>query len=484
MNIRKPVRAAAAALLIPILLAFTGCSLTVDGVMSVIAPTETPVPGSDLVFSDQPEATPEPMQLTYDKLDGVFNPLFAETDGDLKVVELTQLSLRAVEGNRAPAEISRTAGTDGLVSVTIRLQKGLLCADGTELTADDLLFTYYVLMDESYNGPYTVNQLPISGLPLYWNGMDSDMYGKYMMIYDEIYNAGKYDADLQKAVEDAKRAALEKGVSEEKLEYDPGVAAAQKALDEYDTVRADEIRDAIEDAWRSDVQAMVEYTMENYSGTISLRTPYSRDEVLANTGLQVAYTMLDRGFGEFDEAGGFTANSGAHWDLVTSYPLSEDLYNETFDAYNGDAAQYWSIEGFGRPDMLAAVQNRLVRAWAPQDADWRGGVQTVSGVEKVDDRTIRISLTFCDDAILRTLTEIRVAPLHVYGDVSLFDPENGSFGFIKDDLSAVRANNGKAVGAGEYAYRATDLRTVYLDANENYWLGVSDIPEVILTKAE
>ena len=68
--------------------------------------------------------------------------------------------------------------------------------------------------------------------------------------------------------------------------------------------------------------------------------------------------------------------------------------------------------------------------------------------------------------------------------MTLFDPDNGSFGFTKGDLSAVRANNGKVVGAGEYAYRETDLRTVYLDANENYWLGVSAAPEVILTKAE
>ena len=181
---KKSIRAAAAAMLIPILLTLTGCSLTVDGVMSVIAPTETPVPGSDLVFSDAPEVTPEPRQIAYEKMDGVFSPFFAETDGDKAVAEMTQLSLRAVEGNRAPAEITRTTGTDGTVSVTIRLEKGLLCADGVKLTADDLLFTYYVLMDESYDGPYTINQLPIDGIALYWNGMDSGMYGTYMMIYD------------------------------------------------------------------------------------------------------------------------------------------------------------------------------------------------------------------------------------------------------------------------------------------------------------
>ena len=481
---KKSIRAAAAALLIPILLALTGCSLTVDSVMSVIAPTETPVPGSDLVFSDQPEATPEPKQITYEKMDGVFSPFFAATDGDDCVANLTQLSLRAVEGNRAPAEITRTTGTDGKTTVTIRLQKGLLCADGVELTSDDLLFTYYVLMDESYDGPYTINQLPIDGIALYWNGMDSNMYGKYMMIYDEIYNGGKYESDLEKAVEDAKRAALEKGVSEESVDQDADVIKAQQALDEYDTVRADEIRDAIDNAWRNDAQALVDYTIENYSGTIALRTPYTREEVLANTGLQVAYTMLDRGFGKFTDDGGFASSSGKTWDLTASFPTAEDLYNEMFDAYDGDVAQYWSIEGIGRADMLAAVQNSLVREWAPLDDEWRGGIQSVSGMEKVDERTVRITLTRCDDTILKTLTEIPVVPLHVYGDESRFDPENGSFGFTKGDLSSVRANNGKAVGAGEYAYRETDLSTVYLDANENYWLGVSAVPEVILSKAE
>lgn len=61
------------------------------------------------------------------------------------------------------------------------------------------------------------------------------------------------------------------------------------------------------------------------------------------------------------------------------------------------------------------------------------------GVKKVDDRTIRISLTRCDDTILKTLTGICIAPLHVYGDVSLFDPDNDSFGFTKGNLSSVRA---------------------------------------------
>ena len=108
---KKSIRAAAAAMLIPILLTLTGCSLTVDGVMSVIAPTETPVPGSDLVFSDTPEVTPEPRQIAYEKMDGVFSPFFAETDGDKTVAEMTQLCApwRATAPlPRSPARRGRT----------------------------------------------------------------------------------------------------------------------------------------------------------------------------------------------------------------------------------------------------------------------------------------------------------------------------------------------------------------------------------------
>ena len=481
---KKSIQAAATALSVSVLLSLSGCALTVDDVMNVIAPTETPVPGADLVFSDQPEATPEPLQLSYESMDGIFSPFFAETDGDKLVVEKTQLSLRAVEGNRAPAEITRTNESDGTVTVKIRLQDDLLCSDGIALTADDLLFTYYVLMDESYDGPYTVNELPIDGLSLYWNGMDSDMYGKYMMIYDEIYNNGNYESDLEKAVEDAKTAAREKGISEESLDNNADVIAAKKALEEYDTERADEIRAAIEEAWKNDAQTLVDYTMENYSGTISLRTSYTREEVLGNAGLQVMYTMLDRGFGTINDDGSFTSSSGKTWDLQTEFPTTEDLYNEFYEAYNGDVTQYWSIEGIGRTDILSAVQNKLVREWAPQDEDWRGGIQTVSGLEKIDEYTIQFTLTYCDETVLKTLSDIYIAPLHIYGDESLFDAEEGSFGFTKGDLSTVKANNEKSVGAGEYAYRETDLYTVYLDANENYWLGTADVPEVILSKAE
>ena len=461
----------------------SGCQKpTVEGVMNVIAPTETPIPGADTTFyGDQVEVV-EPMRLTYSDLDGVFCPFWADTDGDRTVAELTQLSLLAKVGQTSPAEITTQNNEDGSTTVTIRLREGLNFSDETPVTARDLMFTYYVLLDSDYDGPSQVKTVPVRGLPDYWNGMDMDMYTKYITIFDMTYNTGRYDKDLQEALENARRAAKENGVGEERLANDPEVKKAQAALDAYDTVRAEEIRAAIEEAWRRDAQALVDYTMANYSGTISLRTDYSKEEVMDNPGLQVMYTMLDRGFGSMNEEGGFTSNGDLSWDLVEAFPTVEDLYSVMYAAYNGDAEQYWSIEGYGRGDMIGSVENDLVRRWAPEDEYWRGAVDTIQGLEMTDSHTVSVTLEYCDDVILKNLTSIYVAPLHFYGDVDLFRLEDDSFGFTRGDLSAVRAHAGEVLGGGEFVYRETDVRTVYLDPNEYYWLGQSEVPYVELAK--
>ncbi len=471
------------AVLLAAVLLLSGCGkLTVESVLNVIAPTETPVPGADVTFVGDVVETVEPLRLTYSDLDGVFCPFWASTDGDRTVVSLTQLSLLATEGNLSPADILVQTNEDGSTTVTIRLREGLAFSDETPVTTRDLMFTYYVLMDSDYDGPYQVKTLPVRGLSDYWNGMDGDMYLKYITIFDMTYNSGRYDKDLQEAVENARRAARENGVSEERLDSDAEVKKAQAALNAYDTERAEEIRAAIEEAWRRDAQALVDYTMANYSGTISLRTDYTKEQVMENPGLQVMYTMLDRGFGSMNEEGGFTSTGDLSWDLIDAFPTVEDLYSVMYAAYNGDAAQYWSIEGYGRGDMIANVENDLIRRWAPEDEYWRGSVDSIAGLEITSSRTLKVTLEYCDESILKTLTGIYIAPLHFYGDADLFRPENDSFGFTRGDLSAVRAHAGEALGGGEFVYRETDVRTVYLDPNEFYWLGQSESPYVELTK--
>ncbi len=192
--------------------------------------------------------------------------------------------------------------------------------------------------------------------------------------------------------------------------------------------------------------------------------------------------MKEKLVGQLQEDGSFKSISGKTWDLKKKFPTAEDFFNEMYTAYNGDPEQYWLIEGIGRPNMLETVENEIVMDWASADPEWRGVINSIEGIEKLDNLTVRITLEVCDDGMAQVLTDVYVAPLNVYGNPETFDVGRANFGFPKGDLRQVRSNEIVSFGGGEYVYRETDIRTVYLDSNPLYWRGESAVKEVIITK--
>ena len=110
------------------------------------------------------------------------------------------------------------------------------------------------------------------------------------------------------------------------------------------------------------------------------------------------------------------------------------------------------------------------------DASLTAGVQTgesapsITGIQKIDDYNLRVVMTEVDATSIYQLA-IQVAPLHYYGDDSLFDIENNSFGFAKGDLSSVRAKTTQPMGAGPYKFVKFENGVINFEANENYFLG-------------
>lgn len=121
------------------------------------------------------------------------NPFLVSEDSDTSLLQLTQAKLLTTdrEGNivydAAKGATIPYNGTDysyeGPASVTaaydkskkqttytIALRDDLTCSDGSVLCADDLLFTYYVLCDNSYTGGSKVSSVPIVGLDAYLCG--------------------------------------------------------------------------------------------------------------------------------------------------------------------------------------------------------------------------------------------------------------------------------------------------------------------------
>lgn len=97
-------------------------------------------------------------------------------------------------------------------------------------------------------------------------------------------------------------------------------------------------------------------------------------------------------------------------------------------------------------------------------------VANISGIERVDDYTMKITTDGFDATMIYQLG-FEIAPMHYYGDKSLYDYDNNSFGFTRGDLSIVRDKTDKPMGAGPYVFEKYENKTIYYTANENYYLG-------------
>ncbi len=97
-------------------------------------------------------------------------------------------------------------------------------------------------------------------------------------------------------------------------------------------------------------------------------------------------------------------------------------------------------------------------------------VQSISGIQRLDDHSLRIVMTeFSATAIYQLSTA--VVPMHYYGDESQYDYENNRFGFPKGDLSGVKSVTTRPMGAGPYRFLSYAGGIVTLEASETYWKG-------------
>ncbi|MBO4288649.1 MAG: hypothetical protein J5865_00935, partial [Lachnospiraceae bacterium] len=124
------------------------------------------------------------------ELSGCFSSLFATHEGDKLLASLVMPSMLVIDRqgkvvyNAGEGETRSTALAEytynGVVSIdesydkesnattySMKIRDGAVFSDGTPITADDLIFTYYVLCDPSYDGPSKVQYQNIFGVRAY-----------------------------------------------------------------------------------------------------------------------------------------------------------------------------------------------------------------------------------------------------------------------------------------------------------------------------
>ena len=364
--------------------------------------------------SEEPAATGDkPLVVGYSNFSSKFSPFFSETAYDQDVWAMTAVNLLETDrqgaivekgktGETRPyngtdytyngiADLTITENADGTIAYDFDLRDDVVFSDGEKLTADDVIFSMYVLSDPTYDGNSTFFALPIAGMEEYRSGMES--------LYSLILAAGEDNSDF--------------------------------------TLWTEEEQTAF---WKAYNEAS-----EKFAQSIA-------DFCIANG---------------YNEEGDSIAKCAANW----GYELAEDA----------TAADFWAamMEAYDNDVPTLVSTEAADVAWDelfPAFADYTKGVKTgesadsIKGIEKTGDYSVRVTLTKADAPAIYQLA-VTVAPMHYYGDASLYNYDENQFGFPKGDLSSVKAKTTEPMGAGPYKFVKFENGVVYFEANDTYFKG-------------
>lgn len=416
-----------------------------------------------------------PLVVGYDQFSQKFSPFFADTGYDQDVTKMTHeaslmttdrmggIIYNAIEGETVPyngkdytykgmadVSVKYDEATD-ITAYTAKLRNDIKFSDGVPMTADDLIFSYYVFLDPSYVGSTTLNSYKIIGLKAYQTQIASDIYTKY--------------SDIAKAI-------LAAGDQHVWSSADAWTEDQQKSYWEE-----------IKTAWLGDVQAIVDYVMDEYAKDYAKDTiGYTAEEVAANEGLKTALGMALWGFGKVGEKedksldGILTTKSGVKFDIANGqYPTLEDYYKEVYAAYAGDPVKYWETENKGDVDtttVVSVADTQFISKESAKEPSASAGVPNIEGIKKLDDYTVEVKTQGYEAPAVYSILGIQIAPMHYYGDPAQYDYANNKFGHPFGDLSIVSAKTTQPMGAGPYKFIKYENRIVYFEANEYYYKGV------------
>ena len=413
-------------------------------------------------FAEAPAEVETPLVVAIQTLSSKFSPFFADTGYDQDVVEMTQVPLMttdrtgAIVFNGIEGETLSYNGTDyyyqgiadlaqvydaetDITTYTAKLREDIKFSDGTPMTADDVIFNYYVYLDPSYTGSTTLSSYDILGLKAYLTQVPEDSL-----------------ASVVPAMEALKAA----GAGYTVTEADP---FTQEVYDAYQA--------GIADLWKADTQGITDYVFANYAADYAeAMLGKTADEVAASEGLKNALGMALWGFGEVSEDFA-TITTAAGETVAVAEATNEDYYEAAVAKYAGDFAAYLAAGESATGTTLDALNTTTMNAIAAASGvDMSAGVPNISGIKKLDDYTVEIKVKGFSAPAIYSILGIQVAPKDYYGD-GTYDYDANNFGHPYGDLSCVSAKMDAPMGAGPYKFVKYENRVVYYEANEYYFQG-------------
>lgn len=403
-----------------------------------------------------------------EKFAGEFSPFFRYNGADQELLDLVNLKLLtydrtgyiisdAIEGETVnyngtdycytgPADVSVEYREDQDVTVyTARLREDLKFWDGEPVTAKDLLFTYYTLLDPAYEGPYPLKSYDIVGLRSWMMQTSDELYEYYRALAEKIRKDGEGQGYV--------------------------------ANETYTEEQYNDYYGFIDEGWTNTLQGICRYILEKYLNeqyeeyALSI-VGKTTEEISSSDGLKMAYVMGMWGFGNLDETGMFVDCLGLNsWDLVNSFPTLEDFKAVTKAVYNNDPVAFYNTETSGEDygPIVDYARDQFIRKYGRMAMNGEK-IISIIGVRMPDDYTVELTLNGYDGNAIYDLFDIPVVPMHYYGDPAKWDPENGLYGFEEGNLELQTAVS-LPRGAGPYVFESCENGVVTLSANPNWYKG-------------
>ena len=176
------------------------------------------------------------------------------------------------------------------------------------------------------------------------------------------------------------------------------------------------------------------------------------------------------------------ASAAAGWgfDGLAADATAKDFFLAIGEQYD------WSFSAMEAETAGSALSDLIpedVYAYSTTGVNVGDAVASVAGIVKTGDYSMTLTTTELSTTMIYQL-QMPIAPLHYYGDESLYDYDNSSFGFAKGDLSSVRAKTSAPMGAGMFTFSKYSDGVVYLDANPSYFDGAPKVAHVNMKETQ
>lgn len=209
-------------------------------------------------------------------------------------------------------------------------------------------------------------------------------------------------------------------------------------------------------------------------------------EELEVAGTQFAQDIVDYLEETSDTTSVATAAKLWGYDSLAENASATEFFYAMCEAYEWDLEALNNTECVGK-SLFALMENYDTYTKGVQvDLE----VTNIAGIEAIGEYSVRVTMTEQNVANIHYFN-IPIAPVHYYGNPSIYQPDENRFGFVKGDLSLLNEsaqypNKAKIpMGAGPYVFVPTeedneknDISEVHFKANENYFMGKPKTQEV------